>query len=371
MASRERHSTAYPGVFYCLNEKKEKVYYIRYRRGGRGSKVYEEKVGSRGISPKIAAGIRESRIKGEEATNEERRNEVIQEETTLKKVYDLYMSSLPEGRGRKTDAINFNHLFKLHNKSIESLTTQDVDTVRYELEKTLKPQTVKHVLNMLTRTINFGVKKGYIQQPDSRKFRVDKPRVENVKTEIMTDTQLKAYLAALDEEKDQDCAAFLRMALYTGMRRGALLGLKWSDIDLNTGIVTLQAEYAKNKKTSHIAINKDALDVLKSLPHTSKFVFPGRDGGQRENFRRMARRVKEKAGLPEDFRPLHGLRHNFASRLASSGKVDMYTLQKLLTHESPEMTQRYAHLSDEAMRRAAAVVGSVMTVEEKKGDDGA
>ena len=85
------------------------------------------------------------------------------------------------------------------------------------------------------------------------------------------------------------------------------------------------------------------------------FVFPGKDGNQRKDFRRIARRVKERAQLPKDFRPIHGLRHNFASRLASSGQVDMYTLQKLLTHDSPLMTQRYAHLADEAMKRAAEI----------------
>jgi integrase len=59
--------------------------------------------------------------------------------------------------------------------------------------------------------------------------------------------------------------------------------------------------------------------------------------------------------LPDDFRPLHGLRHTFASWLASSGEVDLYTLQRLLTHNSPQMTQRYAHLADSALQRAASV----------------
>ena len=62
-------------------------------------------------------------------------------------------------------------------------------------------------------------------------------------------------------------------------------------------------------------------------------------------------KIKKEAGLPKDFRPLHGLRHHYASMLASSGKVDMYVLQKLLTHKSPLMTQRYAHLRDEALRK--------------------
>ncbi len=55
-----------------------------------------------------------------------------------------------------------------------------------------------------------------------------------------------------------------------------------------------------------------------------------------------------------------GLRHVYASILPSSGQVDLYTLQKLLTHKSPLMTQRYAHLRDEALRRASDLAGNLI-----------
>jgi site-specific recombinase XerD len=70
--------------------------------------------------------------------------------------------------------------------------------------------------------------------------------------------------------------------------------------------------------------------------------------------------IKEAAGLPRDFRALHALRHVYASKLASSGQVDLYTLQKLLTHKSPVMTQRCAHLRDQALRKAADLAGSII-----------
>lgn len=66
-------------------------------------------------------------------------------------------------------------------------------------------------------------------------------------------------------------------------------------------------------------------------------------------------RIRELAGLPKKFRPIYGLRHTFASNLANSGQVDLYTLQKLMTHKSPDMTQRYAHLRDEALQKASEV----------------
>jgi integrase len=46
--------------------------------------------------------------------------------------------------------------------------------------------------------------------------------------------------------------------------------------------------------------------------------------------------------------------------LASSGKVDMYQLQKLLTHKDPRMTVRYAHLRDEALKRASGVADDIL-----------
>ena len=72
--------------------------------------------------------------------------------------------------------------------------------------------------------------------------------------------------------------------------------------------------------------------------------------------------------LPKDFRPLHGLRHVYASMLASSGQVDMYTLQKLLTHKDPKMTQRYAHLRDDALKRASNLAGNLIKESYKKNE---
>jgi site-specific recombinase XerD len=60
---------------------------------------------------------------------------------------------------------------------------------------------------------------------------------------------------------------------------------------------------------------------------------------------------------------LHGLRHVYASTLASSGKVDLSTLQKLLTHKSPLMTQRYAHLRNEALMDASNVISEIIKPE--------
>merc|ERR1711991_56460 len=124
----------------------------------------------------------------------------------------------------------------------------------------------------------------------------------------------------------------------------------------------------KGGKDSQIPMNDSALNLFRDHPRTeSEFVFPGRKGGPRTDIKRALTRIKKATGLPDDFRILHGLRHVYASILASSGQVgqvdkwtsgqvDMFHLQKLLNHQSPQMTQRYAHLRDEALKQASNVL---------------
>ncbi len=93
------------------------------------------------------------------------------------------------------------------------------------------------------------------------------------------------------------------------------------------------------------------------------------EGEQHISAQKGVNRIKTNAGLPKHFRPLHGLRHVYASILASSVQVDMYVLQRLLTHKDPRMTQRYSHLRDEALKKAAVLAGTLFSKVEVNTDE--
>ena len=371
-------SKKYSGIYYRENATgKEKTFYIRYRVGGRDAKLIEEPVGksSAGMTEAKANQIRMDRMRGKELPNTEKRRclevekNLIQSRATLAKLWELYAEINAGKPILKTDASLFKYFPQLHDKTPNELTTSDIDSLRIKLSaiskprkkggeaKALSPQTIKHVLAFIRRLINFAVKRGWCTPQPSLYFEM--PEVDNVKTETLTLDQITKLKHALDEEADQVAASLVRLALTTGMRKSALIALRWDDIDFGRGFITLRGDAAKKGKTEIIPMSLAARSVLENLPKTSDYLFPGKNGGQRKDFRRVAIRVKKKAGLPDDFRPLHGLRHAYASFLASSGKVDLYTLQKLLTHSSPQMTQRYAHLADEAMQRAASVADEI------------
>jgi integrase len=364
MASRKRYpAKGYAGVYYVEIARsggpgKEKAYYIRYRRQGR---LVEEKVGQerQGMTASRAAGIRSARMEGREASNQEKR------EACLNRLWDLFEQAKSGNRAIRDDRSRYRlHIAPaLGAKTVADLTVQDIDRLRAGLEKEGKaPQTVKHVLVLLKRLLGFALRNGHVPSvPGGLHFSM--PAVDNRMTENLTRKEARKLLRALDEEKDQNLASLVRLALFTGMRRSALLNLQWADLDFERGFITLRGEAAKNGKTEKIPMNRQARAVLSGITRAdSPYVFPGRRAGKpRVNISPLLKRVREKAGLPENFRPLHGLRHSFASWLASSGKVSMFELQKLLTHASPQMTHRYAHLHDDALRKASELAGSLFS----------
>ena len=65
-------------------------------------------------------------------------------------------------------------------------------------------------------------------------------KVDNQKTEDLNPEQLKRLLTAIDNSKDIEAANIMRLALYTGMRRGEMFKLKWNDIDFQRGFISIR-----------------------------------------------------------------------------------------------------------------------------------
>jgi len=377
MPSRKRFKTSYPGVIYVMGNsiadgKPERIYRIRYRKEG---KPIEENAGRQfqnNMTPAKASILRARRIDGDQLTNTEKRNKISEQEAeengrwTFDRLWEAYKESNPNLKGIVTDENRYqNHLHPIFGeKEPKEIIPLDVDRLRVKLLKKRAPQTVKNTMELLRRIINFGVKRRLCPGPD---FTIQLPRANSQKTEDLTPEQLSKLIEVLEEWPNIQVANLMKMALYTGMRRGELFRLQWNDIDNERGFILIRNP--KGGMDQEIPLNKSARKLLKNHPRSdSPYVFPGKDGAQRSDITTSVNKIKKAAELPKGFRGLHGLRHVYASMLASSGKVDMYTLQKLLTHKSPQMTQRYAHLRDETLRRASDLAGSLIRQQMSEGN---
>jgi integrase len=144
------------------------------------------------------------------------------------------------------------------------------------------------------------------------------------------------------------------LTLNTGIRRGELFSLEWSMINLGKAFLTVHWSTAKNSKTRHIPLNREALTVLKkwrAQADRNGLVFPARDGRRFNHIKRSWTGVLEVAGI-SDFR-WHDMRHHFASKLVMAD-VSLNVVRELLGHADIAMTLRYAHLSPEHKAEAVA-----------------
>lgn len=153
------------------------------------------------------------------------------------------------------------------------------------------------------------------------------------------------------------------LSLNTGLRRGELTSLEWSDIDFHANVLTVRAAAAKSGAMRRIPLNNEAASTLKQWrKQTGKEgrIFPFRD------FKTAWAALLEGANVT-DFR-WHDLRHHFASRLAQGG-VNLNAIRDLMGHADLKMTLRYSHLSPDNLAAAVAVLGArpVKAIPRRKG----
>jgi integrase len=404
----------YKGVFFILGTspvtgEAERIFYIRYRTPD--GKMVEEKAGRAGkpdsMTPAKARAIREDRMRGKELPNVARREaerseaQSEAERWTFDGLWEEWKKVNADKRSRVVDDNRYRtHLQPLFgDKEPREVLPLEVDRLRVGMLKGIarppgrtfdpnakcradysekkkkelaekaakrarkrKPYavgTVVSVLSLLRRIASFGADRRLCE---GLSFKVTIPKGAKQKTEDMTGEQMARYIRTCREWPDPQEGNFQILALYTGMRRSELRKLKWADVDLARGFILLRDP--KGGEDQRVPMNDATAEILKAHPREKggAYVFSGEKGGPR-GIRQIAdssRAIRDAAGLPKDFRPNHGLRHTFASHLASSGEVDLYTLQKMMTHKSPQMTQRYAHLTDAALKRGANVMSRIV-----------
>mgnify|MGYP000851692829 CR=1 FL=1 len=296
------------------------------------------------------------------------RNHKVKKVVTLGDVWSKYFPWAKEHKKtwRDDDYHYRKHLEpRFGFKPLEEITPFDIERMKIELKnglnahgKPYQPATIKHQLVLLRRLFNVAIKWGMYDGKNPM-VQVSMPKLDNQITEYMTDDQIKSLLATLETWPCRESSAFVKFAMLTGLRRGEIFKLRWGDVDLERGFITLREP--KGGKTTMLPVSKEALDVLKSLPLQGEFVFPGKGERMRTDFKGPWERIRKAAGLPENFR-FHGLRHNFASHLVSNG-VDLAVVGELLTHKDAKTTKRYAHLLPAAVQDAARKSGELLTGE--------
>jgi integrase len=280
---------------------------------------------------------------------------------SIVKRYLKYKSELQPSSRSRLEGILTKHLQPVFgNLMLRSITKPQIqdyvdkrkaECVRAdENGKTIITETVRKEFFALRNLMGYTVDQGIIGSNPA--IGVKLPRAPEGRVRYEEGNVLHNLLAA--------CPDWLRpiagICLFTGMRRGEALGMRWRDVDYTRARIRLP--FTKNGKERFARINQQALFVLNSLTkgEPDGLVFPPKSyHGNRVNVSMAWRRAAKRAGV-KNFR-LHDLRHTAASWVKMSGG-DLQDVAKLLGHSDVRVAARYAHLSDDHL---AAVAGTLDT----------
>ena len=155
--------------------------------------------------------------------------------------------------------------------------------------------------------------------------------------------------------KNQVLKNYLQIAFFTGCRTGEILALKWSDVDLSNGKISINKTINKFDITSPktrssireidiLPLVKEALKSQKSINGKSEFVFCSKDDFSKLYFtlQKEWKRLLNEVGL--EYRTLYHTRHTFASIMLSHNENLLWVSKRMLGHSNANMTLKiYAH----------------------------
>ncbi|PBB94950.1 MULTISPECIES: site-specific integrase [unclassified Mesorhizobium] len=148
----------------------------------------------------------------------------------------------------------------------------------------------------------------------------------------------------------------IRLLMLTGCRLREILNLRWNEVDLDRGMLFLPDSKTGKKP---VMLPTAAQELLRSLPRIGEIVIAGRvagtdDEAPRHDLKKPWAAILKRAGL-SGIR-IHDLRHTFGSVGAGSG-LGLPVIGNLLGHKNQKTTERYAHVANDAAKRAADMIG--------------
>jgi integrase len=242
------------------------------------------------------------------------------------------------------------------NLRVFDLSAEDAERYKAVRSKSVKPATVNRELTVAKHMLTKAVEWELISDNPFRGVRsLSVPKcVERV---LGYDEETK-LLAACDMVRSRFLRLLVLLALHTGMRRGELLSLEWSRVDLARR--TIRIINAKSSAGDRlIPMNATVHTLLSDLAReaSSPLVFPSnrRPGEKLLDLKKGFKKAVRLSGIAH-FR-WHDMRHTFATRLVRAG-VDIISIQHLLGHSKITMTARYAHSLADAKIAAVSMLDS-------------
>ena len=296
-------------------------------------------------------------------------------------------------RGRIYPAIGHMRMDKITPRQIQAFVNSlSKEGANERTGKPLAPKTIRHNLSLISDVFSYAVKMGVVAENPCSKVTIPKGEVKE--KQIYTPAEVERFLTLLNDEPLK-YRTFFYLMIYSGFRRGEMLGLEWKDVDFENNIISVRrtsnytakkgvyTDTTKTKRSQRtLKFPQFIMDMLKeykeqqdaeALRLGNKWVETDRlftkwNGEEMNNQTPYGwlKEFCEKNDLP--FYGLHSFRHFAASSLISAG-LDVTTVSGALGHCNSGTTLNvYSHMFQTAQARVSeAMDGAFGFLQKKQG----
>ncbi len=253
---------------------------------------------------------------------------------------------------------------RLTGKALHAVPPALLDQAMADLSTAKKtPQTILHYMKFLRHVFRWAIGRGVIEKSPFASVKL--PTVRAGKTRFLSIEEEAQLCKAVGQPYDR----WIRLAILTGMRKSEQFGLRWADIDLERGLITLP--HTKSGTVQYVHLTEEAKAILGCLiaGNTSVWVFPSENPDTHLDHHNFYYRVYQPAIVTAKLPGVtwHTLRHTFASRLAMNGQAPS-TIAALLRHSGTDLVVRYAHLSPTHLQGALEGISGFGKVKKERAE---
>lgn len=217
------------------------------------------------------------------------------------------------------------------------------------------PRSIKYAMAVISQVFNYANSRNIFNgQSPTKKFQI--PSKDNRRLRFLSREEASLLLNEIKKSSITLYEMSL-LSLHTGARAGEIFSLLWGNVDLERNQIYLVDTKTGKNRIAFMTNDVKKMLSAKTIGSPNDLVFVNRNGGRYLNPSRTFDRAVEKIGLNAGVTDrrnrvvFHTLRHTFASWLVENGE-NLYTVKELMGHSTLQMTERYAHLGDNTLKKA-------------------
>jgi integrase len=211
------------------------------------------------------------------------------------------------------------HWKPLHNRPLDAVKRADVAGRLQELVKAHGRTSAARARDNLSALYGWAMKEGLCEANPVMATN-DPTEGMPARDRILTDSEIRAVWNAC---QDDDFGAIIKLLLLSGARREEIGALKWSEIDLDTGVMTIPGTRTKNHRTLELMLPEIAINILRARPRRREDYVFGMRGGAFSAWSystvKLNARIVEAGGKPLAKWVLHDLRRTMRTNLGMLG----------------------------------------------------